>query len=327
MLVLDLDGLLEQVKAFSPRTIGIQLPAGLRQHAREISGFFDSRGYEVVFSGDPSYGACDVADELMGSLGVDLLVHFGHSRMLPSSRVPMIYWDVRDDVPILPTISGNIDLIESMGKKVGIATTIQHVHKLGEVVEFLKGRGMTALLGNKVSRVSNPGQVLGCSFETIKGLDVDFFVYIGTGYFHPIGIALCTDRPVLYCDPYTGACENVEKEKNLILRKRYAAIEKARSCTDFAVIVSSKRGQNRFSEALGIKKLLKNNGKNCQLIFAEEINNSIIQDFDFEVFVIAACPRIAIDDASNFDKPVLTVTEVGMMFSGEEYSFDEIHKI
>jgi diphthamide synthase subunit DPH2 len=42
---------------------------------------------------------------------------------------------------------------------------------------------------------------------------------------------------------------------------------------------------------------------------------------------VAACPRIAIDDAPSFEKPVLTVTEVPLLFDDGPYQFDEIHKL
>jgi len=327
MLILELDELLPEIREHDVNTIGIQLPAGLRQRAREITEFFEGHGYEVIFAGDPSYGACDVADDVLASAGADLLVHFGHSKMIPSSVIPVIYWGVRDDIDIRPTISKNIEKIVAMGGSAGLATTVQHVHKLGDVAEILRERGVEVVVGEPIERVSYPGQVLGCSFETIEKMDVDYFIYIGTGVFHPIGISLATDREVLYCDPYTERCESVTPARNMILKKRYAMIEKARTKRDFAILVSTKKGQYRYREALEIKKLLNKKEKNCVLIFAEEINKYIIQDFDFEAFVVAACPRIAIDDASQFDKPVITIAEARLMFDDEDYRFDEIHKI
>jgi len=327
MLRLELDELLQEVKVHDARIIGIQIPAGLRQSAREISSFFESRGYDVIFSGDPSYGACDIADHEMAAAGADLLIHFGHSRMLDKFEIPVIYWDVKDDISIKEVLSSNISKIRSLGDKVGLATTVQHVHKLGEAAEFLRAEGMVVQIGGPGSRASYPGQVLGCSFEAIEDLDVDFYVYIGTGYFHPIGISLSTDKEVLYCDPYLGTCVSIDDERNKILKKRYAMMSKARDKRDFAILISTKRGQNRYEQALYIKKLLKKNGKSCQLIFAEEINKYLVQDFDFEAYIVAACPRIAIDDAPLFDKPVLTVAETEIMFNNNDYVFDEIRKI
>lgn len=263
----------------------------------------------------------------MAIAGADLLIHFGHSKMLDTFEIPVIYWDVKDDVSIIEALRSNMDKIRALGSKVGLATTVQHVHKLEGAAQLLRTEGMEVLIGRPGTRVSYPGQVLGCSFEVIEDLDVDFYIYIGTGYFHPIGISLSTDREVLYCDPYLGTCVSIDEERTKILKKRYAMMSKARDKRDFAILISTKRGQNRYEQALGIKKLLKKNGKNCQLIFAEEINRYLVQDFDFEAYVVAACPRIAIDDAPLFDKPVLTVAEAGIMFNNNDYVFDEIRKI
>jgi len=324
MLTLDLDGLLIEVSKHNASVLGVQLPSGLRQRSREVLHFFNRHDYDVIFSGDQSYGACDIADEPLADAGADIMVHFGHSKMLPSTRIPVIYWHVKDDIDIVPAISGNLERIRKAGKRVGLATTIQHVHGLEEVSSFLVSKGFDVSIGKPVDRVSYPGQVLGCSFEAIGSIDVDFYIYVGTGKFHPIGMSLATDKEVLHCDPYMGTCESIIPERDMILKKRYAMMEKARHKTDFGMLLSTKKGQYRHDEALEIKSLLNEHGKNCVLILAEEINKYIIQDFDMEAFVVAACPRIAIDDAIQFDKPVLTITEARMLFEEMDYRFDEI---
>ncbi|HHN81364.1 MAG TPA: diphthamide biosynthesis enzyme Dph2 [Methanomicrobia archaeon] len=327
MLQLHLEDLAEMVVAHGARRVGVQLPFGLRRRAREIAKTFGDRDIEVVFSGTPSYGACDVADAQMARADVDLLVHFGHSAMLPDSSIPVLYWEVVDDVDIIKTIRQHRDELRSRGRSVGLVTTVQHVHQLPSVRDYLVSEGFDARIGDASIRVSHPGQVLGCSFETATSLDVDFYLYVGTGYFHPVGISLATDRPVMYCDPYTEQCIDVTPVRDRIVRKRYAVIEKARAATHFAVVVSTRRGQYRIDEALNIKKLLREHGKTCHIIVAEAVDAALVQDFGFDAYVVAACPRIAIDDAPSFEKPVLTVTEVPLLFDDRPYQFDEIHKL
>ncbi|MHC1598278.1 MAG: diphthamide biosynthesis enzyme Dph2 [Candidatus Methanofastidiosia archaeon] len=327
MLQLGLEELYKQVCHYNPRVIGIQLPAGLRRKAQKIANFFEGKGYDVIFSGDPSYGACDIADEEMHNVGADLLVHFGHSPMLKDSALPVIYWCVRDDVDLLPVVREHLEMFKESGKVVGLLTTVQHIHKLDDVKGYLESKGMHVNIGSPMLRVSYPGQVLGCSFETAHVANADFYIFLGTGFFHSMGVSLATRKKVFCCDPYSMQCEDIEAIKRKIILSRYAAIENAKEKHSFGVIVSTKRGQYRLNEALAIKKLLKENGKKCQLIFVREITSALICDFDFDAYVVAACPRIAIDEKDTFDKPVLTVAEAELMFNNGEYLFDEIHKL
>jgi 2-(3-amino-3-carboxypropyl)histidine synthase len=327
MLQLHLEDLVNRVAAHDVSRVGVQLPFGLRRRAREIAGALESCDVEVVFSGTPSYGACDVADSQMASADVDLLVHFGHSEMLSESTIPVIYWEVVDDVDIIKTLGQHREELHERGHSVGLVTTVQHIHQLPSVRDYLVSEGFDARIGEASVRVSHPGQVLGCSFETATSLDVDFFLYVGTGYFHPVGVSLATDRPVMYCDPYNEQCIDVTPVRDRIVRKRYAVIEKARHAAHFAVVVSTRRGQYRIEEAHDIKKLLREHGKTCHIIVAEAVDAALVQDFGFDAYVVAACPRIAIDDAPSFEKPVLTVTEVPLLFDDGPYQFDEIHKL
>jgi 2-(3-amino-3-carboxypropyl)histidine synthase len=306
---------------------GLQLPAGLRRRASTITGALEELGYNVIISGDPSYGACDIADEDMRQAGAELLLHFGHSPMIEATAIPVEYIEVRDDIALAPCIEGNIDMIATYGCTIGIVTTVQHVHKLADVGAVLAAHGINAVIGPPGSRVSYPGQVLGCSFEAAHAVTADAYLFIGTGYFHPVGISLATDRPVLACNPYTGTCEDISPIRDKIVRKRYGALASASSCERFGIVVSTKRGQYRHGEAMEIQNLLRNHGKKCQLIYSREINMSLVSDFDFQAYIVVACPRIAIDDAATFDKPVLTATEARLLFSDGPYAFDEIHEL
>ena len=307
--------------------VGIQLPAGLRRYATEISGVLEGAGYSVVFSGDPSYGACDVADEDMAAAGADVLVHFGHSKMMETSSIPVVYWEVRDSIDPVPALRANLSLIKGLGTRVGVVTTVQHVHMIDAALDYLRSEGLDAKAGGPGSRVSYRGQVLGCSFETAHRVDADFYVFVGTGRFHPLGISFGTQKPVVACEPYSQECEVISAYESPLFRKRIAMIEKARQCENFGIVVSTKRGQYRRRDAESVRKILSDEGKGCQLIFTKEISPSMLMDFDFDAYVIAACPRIAIDDAGLFETPVLTVKEAHIMAKGGEYMFDEIDNL
>ncbi len=50
-----------------------------------------------------------------------------------------------------------------------------------------------------------------------------------------------------------------------------------------------------------------------------------MEGFEFDAYVVVACPRVPIDDYENWRKPVLTPREVEILLGlREDYEFDEI---
>lgn len=76
---LELDKAAEEIKCASAKTVCIQLPDGLKQHAGYIADELETKtGCQVIIWLGSNFGACDLALHA-SSLGADLLIHFGHS--------------------------------------------------------------------------------------------------------------------------------------------------------------------------------------------------------------------------------------------------------
>ena len=62
--------------------IGIQVPEGLKTKSHEIVTLITKlTGAKVVLWGEPTYGACDLADRPLEEIGADALIHMGHLPM------------------------------------------------------------------------------------------------------------------------------------------------------------------------------------------------------------------------------------------------------
>jgi 2-(3-amino-3-carboxypropyl)histidine synthase len=176
--------------------------------------------------------------------------------------------------------------LNALPAKLGVVTTIQHLHKLDEVISQLK----EAVKG---------GQVLGCNVETAKQIadKVDAFLFIGSGEFHPIAMALETEKKVFKWNPLTQKLsvvkdEDVDKYK----KRRKAALARFLSSNKIGILVSVKHGQNRIEEAL---KLAAKKDKEYYLFAFDTLNPSDLENFPFiECWVNTACPRIA-DEKPN----------------------------
>jgi len=303
------------------KRIIVQIPEGLKiYHEKIVNTIENEADGVVILSGEACYGACDIAEN-----DADFLVHFGHSIMVKPS-IPYFFAECRSNIDVLKAVKKSADYLE---KNVGLITTVQHVHKINEMKNILEKNGKNVFIGRGGERVKYPGQVLGCDFLAALSITdkVDCYLYVGSGDFHPLGVSIATKKKVIVADPYSNEIREIGKLKEKILRQRHAAVEKAKDSKRFGVIVGEKIGQKRLGIAEKLKEMLKKNGKSAHLISLNEIKPEYLSYLNYDCFVCTACPRIAIDDYSMYEKPMLTPVEIEIAFGKrrfEDYVFDEI---
>lgn len=309
--------------------VAIQLPAGLRRYLSEIISTNNEFGVKTLVLANSCYGGCDVADVVARQLGCDALVHYGHADMGLRTCLPTLYVEARMTVDPLEAVEGALPKLRF--KRVGLATTVQHIGYLEKVAEFLRSRGLRPYIGKPGQRAKYPGQILGCDFGCARSIAdlVDGFIYIGTGRFHPIGIALSTGKDVVIANPVAGDSEELHWDPDVFLSRRKAMVSRAAACEKFAVVVSTKPGQARFKLATIVADSLKGAGLVAHVLAVDEVAPEELADFDVDAFVCVACPRIPIDDADRFDRPILTPFEATVMLGKanfELYKLDEVHQ-
>jgi 2-(3-amino-3-carboxypropyl)histidine synthase len=186
---------------------------------------------------------------------------------------------------------------------------------------FLKERGVDIRVADGRGRTPRRGQVLGCCFTTAKETGADQVLFVGTGLFHPIGIALSTGTRVVALDPLAGTVQEVSGEA--LLRRRFAVIEKARGAKKIGIIVSTKSGQNRMDLARRLAAL----SPYAMIVTMNEVSPDELLNLGFGCYVNTACPRLAYDDQVRFPVPVLSPQEFEILCgarSWDQYTIDEI---
>jgi 2-(3-amino-3-carboxypropyl)histidine synthase len=315
----------QEILRYGAKRVLIQLPQGLKQEAPKIAEDIEKSGALPIVSADPCHGACDLAIAEAESLGVDLIIHYGHSKFLKHGRVPTVYVEVRATLSVDEALRKALSLLGKW-QKIGLTTTVQHVQALDNARELLIRAGKVVMIGD-AGRLIYPGQVIGCDYSNAKSIakDVDAFLFIGGGKFHALGIALSTSKPTVVADPYENRAFSVNEEAAKIIKQRWAQIEEAKRAKTFAVLIGLKPGQKRLDEALNIKKKIEEAGKAAYILACKEITPEALMDFPaIEVYVNTACPRICLDDALKFQKPMLTLNEARVVIG--ELSWEELCK-
>jgi 2-(3-amino-3-carboxypropyl)histidine synthase len=306
--------LIQKLKARGVRRVALQFPEGLKRQTHTYVTELRDAGFEVFVTGDPCYGACDLALESLAL--ADVLVHIGHAPVDEQPGVIFEPWLVDFDTTALKNA---IPLLQ--GPVTGLVTTVQHTHLVQAMEDYLKSKGVDVRVAGGSGRTPIRGQVLGCCFTTARETHAAEILFVGTGLFHPIGIALATGARVIALDPLTGNAQEVNGEA--LLRRRFAIMEKARGAKTVGIIVSTKSGQMRMDLARRLASL----APGAVIVTMREVDPDELLNLGFGCYVNTACPRLAYDDQGRFSVPVLSPQEYEILCgvrTWDDYTIDEI---
>ncbi len=330
-LEFDLKPALDAIREKKAKTVVVQIPEGLKTRARELAEEIEEKtGAVAITLVDPIFGACMLAEQKAIDFGADLLIHFGHSRFY-REKVPTVYVPLYYPAPDKRVAKIAKKLAVALKKNkiasVGLVCVVQYRPLMEKLVNELPKHGVKALIGRGAGTLD--GQVLGCNYHSARVLQkqVDGFVFIGDGAFHPAGLVASVNKPVFTLDPFTKRIEDITPQKKIFLRKRFAQIALAENAKSFGILVSTEKGQFGYKNALAIKKDLELAGKKAFILAGDLLSPSNVLGIKVDAFVNTACPRIGIDDATNYKKPVLNPNEVRILLGQakwEDYIQDEI---
>lgn len=307
-------------------SVALQLPEGLKIRATEIVDFLtQNTSAHFTILGDPCYGACDIFCNFKDI--ADALVHFGHSP-IPSQEMD------KDVLYIEATYSADLSgplnaIMDQLPQRVGLLATVQYIGCLEQAKGIIESSGRKAYVGMGDRRTCYPGQVLGCNCSAAECIadDVDMYLYIGEGDFHPLAAAFGMGKDMRVLNPITGELRCIDDVRDRILRKRFGAIQRAKDAESFLVIVCSKIGQRRDSVADDIIKKLQEHGKKAYRVFMNELSPQELMSYRVDALISTACPRLAMDDYSRYEKPILTPIEAEIVLGireWDDYVFDAI---
>lgn len=337
----DIEGILQTISRNGYTKVLLQGPEGLKRGLVQLAGIIEDRTMSLVLvDGDPCYGACDHAGERAKVLGVDALIHLGHSDIPSMERghsVPIHFFPVEMRSEIEMIHGGLGKIVNRMnGMKVSLFTTVQHLTLLTEVKDRLRDAGIKVHIGDPGEREYFPGQVIGCSFSAAKGIpeDVDSLLFLGTGRFHPLGLALASEREVHTMDPLTGEVGVVGKEEiDKMLRSRFGHINTFKDRLSkkgiIGIVIGFKPGQRRISLAEDLRDVLREREIRSKIIIMDHMDPMKLKTLGIDLVVSTACPRIAMDDSIRYtDEEITILTPVELrialgILSWSDFTFDE----
>ena len=314
MYSLEENRIFDEIKRRGAKRILLQLPEGLKPLGFELAQRIEKQtGAEVFLSGDPCYGACDLALMPKEFVKAELLVHIGHAA-IPGEFTDenVMYVEARADVSIESPMGQAVKMLQTE-QVIGLASNVQHIHQLEKAKQILEENGKQVLVGRASGWLKYPGQVLGCDYGSIRAIAerVDAIVVLSGGDFHALGIPLSTGKRTIVVDPFQGLAKDMTEVCRRLLRKRWANIIKFKEAKRIGIILGLKSSQMNISLSRRIKELLEAKDYSVVILCATEVIPETLESFtDLDAYVEISCPRISTDDQERYRKPLLNPEEV-----------------
>ncbi|MBU0952905.1 MAG: diphthamide biosynthesis enzyme Dph2 [Nanoarchaeota archaeon] len=283
----------KRLKESHAKRILLQFPEGLKTRCQAIADELTKEGYEVLIACEPNFGACDLRDQDALDLGCDVLLHIGHTAFGVQEKLPVIYEPYYIDKKL--SLEKHLDALKPY-RTIGLTSSVQFVAALEPAAVFLEQHGKTVT-------VLEP--MLGCRPPKTA---VDCYVFIGSGMFHPLGLAKAVDQPVFFLDVERNTLEDLTPQKTKQEKIRWASIAKAQDATNFGILVTTKPGQ-RSARAFAIKKELEAKEKKAWVLVFDQATPDKIAGLKLDALVNTMCPRLN-EDTALFKKPILNPDDI-----------------
>ncbi len=301
-----------RIKQLNSKKVALQFPEGLLMFACTIADIVEEFSEaETIIMGDVTYGACCVDDFTARALEADLLVHYGHSCLVPidttSIKMLYVFVDIKiDNQHLLATLRRNF----VSGFTIGLVSTIQFVAALQSIQQLLLGEYNVVI---PRSKPLSPGEILGCTSPKLAP-DVQVLIYIGDGRFHLESIMIANPTVKAYrYDPYSKKFTHEGYDHERMKRTRKEAIAKAASAKCYGLILGTLGRQGSPKVLDFLKEKMKVASIEHVVVMLSEIFPEKLKLFrDVDAWIQVACPRLSIDWGTAFEQPLLTPYEAAV---------------
>lgn len=278
---------------------------------------------DTVIMGDVTYGACCVDDFTAKALGADLLVHYGHSCLIPMDQITgikvlYVFVDIKiDAVHFVESVKLNFPPT----KKLSFVSTIQFVSTLHAAAKELQNDGY--IVDVPQSKPLSPGEILGCTSPKLDNNST--IIYLGDGRFHLESAMIANPSIEAFkYDPYEKKFTRELYDHKQMRFNRKKCIDQASNAQLFGLILGTLGRQGSLKVMKYIESRIKHHNRQAVIILLSEVFPMKLALFDrIDAFVQVACPRLSIDWGTAFNKPLLTPYELSVALGDAKWAITD----
>lgn len=304
---------LDRIYKLKSSHVALQMPEGLLLYATVLADILKRCApflTQVSVLGDVTYGACCVDDLGAKALGASLLIHYGHSCLVPiqHTAIPCLYVFVELQIDVQHMVDCVCATIVSP-QPLALLGTIQFRQGLIQAKNIFDDRGYTSKLP-QVKPLS-PGEVLGCTSP--KDIEEEIVIFCADGRFH-LESTLISNPQVLHFyryDPYSKTLTKESYDHVMMKNLRMESIKKAATGSKFGIILGTLGRQGNPAILQRVRRLLKKHNKQSFVMLLSEISPSKLSLLpEIDAWIQIACPRLSVDWGHHFFAPVLSPYEL-----------------
>ena len=315
---------IHRIRESGAKLTAIQFPEGLLCYATVIGDILEQfTGTEILIQADVTYGACCIDDLGAAALGCDLLIHYGHSCLVPISKttIEVMYVFVTIDIDLAHFVGCVSLTFPEKTARLSLMGTIQFTPTILKAGQLLRKMGYAHVLLPQAKPLSKT-EVLGCTSPILPESEVDAFVFVADGRFHLESAMIHNPSvPSYQYNPYSKTMTRERYETPQMLKQRKEAIGVARGASHFGIILGTLGRQGNVEILKRLRQAITDAGKESFVLLLSEIYPSKLQLFDnVECWIQVACPRLSIDWGRAFEKaPLLNPYEAHVALGKTEW--------
>ncbi|KAG8072906.1 hypothetical protein GUJ93_ZPchr0006g44395 [Zizania palustris] len=310
-----------RIRSSAARRAALQLPEGLLLFSLPLSHLLapflePDPSNDVLILADPTYGACCLADRPAKALAADVLVHYGHSCLVPvtSSLLPVLYVfvEIRVDAQRLADAVHAAFPDPATAPRLAIAGTVQFISAVHAAREILTHDGYLGIVVPQAKPLS-AGEVLGCTAPALNRSEgVGAVVFVADGRFHLEAFMIANPGVKAYrFDPFLGVLVLEHYDHVGMKQARKEAVLVARKAKSWGVVLGTLGRQGSIKVLDRVVQHLEEKGLEHTVVLMSELSPARMELFgdSVDAWVQIACPRLSIDWGEGFKTPMLTTFE------------------
>ncbi|GFS30004.1 2-(3-amino-3-carboxypropyl)histidine synthase subunit 2 [Trichonephila inaurata madagascariensis] len=312
-------------KKCSASDVALQFPDNLLNDAMAVAlKLGETISGQVFVLGDTSFGSCCVDEIAAEHVSADAIIHFGHSCLSPTKRLPVLYIFGKQVFDIQNATDCFKKFFFDVKSHVILIYEVMYSYAIDSFVEKLK-----AYENLVVSRLEIPGEDIKF-FNTVDNfkpftINHRYFLipaestlndykvfYIGSRAITLTNFMLSLKNSLFYSyNPVQKVARVETLDVNKHLKRRYYYIEKAKDANIIGILVGTIGVSKYMTIIKHLKELIKQAGKKSYTLVIGKLNNEKLANFpEIEVFVNVACIESSLVESREFFQSIITPYEL-----------------
>lgn len=282
---------------------------------------------------DTTYGSCCVDEVAAQHVEAEVVVHYGHACLSPTTRLPVLYVFGRkpvDSTDCARTLLSSRGVPSAESPDVFLVTQVAYAHQADVIAAELKNQLPSInVITHAIPRLAaphpassdstsgSPAESYSPFMKQIPENAVIFYVGSESLALNNLLLTHSTNQTWSY-DPASREVKLESVKTNRFLMRRYAIMQKARDADVFGILIGTLGAAHYLSMIKHVRTLLTQARKKTYTISVGKLNPSKLANFmEVECYVSIACPENSIVDSKDFLQPIITPFELEIALSDQ----------